>query len=292
MGLQKLKRQIEAGFKEPVYFLWAEDDFILWEAFERIKASVVAGDQGVALDVFDATDEEFSLAAVFEALASGGLFGSRTIVVIKRFDHIKAKRDIQSLVQYIKSPSDNTLIMLSRKDPPGDLKKSLNPEGVIDLNLRGRGALKYIRSMAKLKGLQIDEEVAQVLFDLTEKNFGRIYWELEKLSLAGYREVTPQAIEELVTGTEEFSAFNVADALLSGRKVSLMKQLGNIKDRTRPETFIGALNWKIRQAETQGKISHQTARRMYEVLLRTDISLRSSAGAYPVEIDLLRLLSD
>jgi hypothetical protein len=92
-------------------------------------------------------------------------------------------------------------------------------------------------------------------------------------------------------GTVEFSAFEVGKALVEQKKADAFRPFVRARERLEPFLFVGALNWQIRNAEKQGKIDPQRCRRIYEILLYADISLRVSSGKHPIEVDILRLLS-
>ncbi len=294
MGLKRFNKEVAAKLPGPVYYLWASDDFLLWEAYVRVKSSIKAEDQEMGLDVFDAGDDDFTVQALLESLSSGGLFGTKRIAVVKRFEELKTKRDISLLVEYLKDPSQNTLVILSKKSPlkdiPKELQDALKEHVIIDLNLNEQEAIKFIKEMGRIKGLSLEGSAVKLLLEITDNNFGQIYWELESLSLAGYKHVDESVIEEAITGSQGFPAFKVARSIIGGRKDEAFKAVARASDIDK-YSFIGALNWYIRNEEKKGKIDHLRARQLYEYLLKAEIASKASSIDYPLEVDIFRLLS-
>jgi len=290
MALTRLHREIKAGFPSSVYFIWSEDDFILWEAYQKIKATATANKNDIGVDIFDVSEDEFSIKSVEEALRSSGLFGSRRLVILRRFEQIQ-KSTLNKLLEVLESSFENTLVILSKRAPQTELQ-NLKKTVVIELNLKGQDAIRFVKDIAKVKGISLSESVAKILIDLTEANMGRIYWELEKLSLAGYKHVEVDVIKKLIASAVEFSAFEVARALVEQKKTDAFRPFISAREKIDPFIFIGALNWQIRDAEKKGKIDFLKAKHIYEIILSCDVNLRRAAGNYPVEIELFKLLSD
>lgn len=294
MGLKRFNKELAEKLPAPVYYLWATDDFLLWEAYIRIKSFVRAEAEGVELEVFDLWDDEFTLDSLFDSLLSVGLFGARRIVVLRRFEELKGKKDITRLIKYLKSPFQNTLVMLSKKSPfkelQKDLQDALKEHVIIDLNLKDHDARRFVKEMGRVKGLTLDDSAINLLLEITNNNFGQIYWNIENLSLAGYKHVDERIIGEAITGSSEFQAFEVASSIVEGDKINAFKAFARASEIEK-YSFIGALNWYIRNAEKRGKISPLRTRQLYECLLKAEISAKGSSIDYPLEVDIFKLLS-
>lgn len=231
MKAEDLFRSLKNGDVGQIYFLYGDDDFLKDASLEKLKEVALTG--AIAdfnYDLFRAG--EVNMSNLMSALATLPVMASRRLVVLKDADKLKADEQ-ETLLSYLKDPSPSTTLVMSGKDV--DKRKTffsvIKEKGnlVDHSHPYEREMPKWIKWVAKKKGVEISNEAARYLVDIVGTDLASVANELEKASIyTGDRSkrVELEAIEAVTIDMRARTVFQLIDAL--GTK-NLKKSLKNLK---------------------------------------------------------------
>lgn len=294
MSLKNLSQEIEKGLPLPIYFLYANDPYLLEEAVSRIKPLVPETDADFNLSIFDldsaentATPEE-----IIGTLNTISFFGSRRFVIAKNFQKLPSK-ELKKFQPYMENPSPHAVLMIFHT---GTIKKELREiiKGIknFSLDIREHELPYWVKEQAKKKGLAIKDDAIEYLIGIAGAEMGVLSSEIEKLAMLKNETITVDSIKEIVEGNKNYGVFDLTRALKeknSGQVFSIYKVL---KETFEPYSLLGAINWQYSQMSIKATNDSQKNyfNRVFELLNHADIQIKTSGGAYPLEHLLSRLL--
>lgn len=331
MSIKQLINECGSGYKSPVYLIWCEDDFLYTEAMNIIRGG---GEQIVDIfDLFD-TSQQISMGSIIDLLNTVSLFSQRQIVVIRNFQKIgkeknienaarrpsvveedknigKDKRDkkagkgkLESFINYIKSPSANSVLFIFHKKVKDKNKgfkdsavvdslisssKDVNGKlviEVIDINITKKDLPAWIVSKAEALGITISKEAAAFMSEIYGDNLGMLSNELEKLSLLGKKDraYTIDDVSEVFYGEKEGNTFQLTEKIVKRDKVKAIEILNLVISKTDPLMLLGALNWKL------STIHDTRLVKCLEILIDTEMRLKGSNPTLPLDWTTLKLI--
>lgn len=240
----------------PVYYFFGTDDYLMEDAFEKIKKEALTGGfasmnyhvyEGKALDA----SELVSTASTMPAFAEWRL------IVVKGAESIKAAQE-KVLAGYVRDPSPTTcLVFLSasaKADRSSSLIKALDEKGFLKAcnRLGDAELLRWIRDEAARQGKKVSPSAAAKLLETTGNRLRDVKGELDKIVLfAGEKEVIDDKdVEESGLDCREESIFGLSDAI--GKKD--VKSAFRVYERVSGEEPIKVLGAISRQMRTLLKI--------------------------------------
>jgi DNA polymerase III delta subunit len=296
MSFQAFLNEIEKGLPSLVYLFHASDIFLNREAIKVIKKLVPEGERDFNLHLFDFSreaDEKTPFEQIFDTVNTVPFFGKRRFVIwlgnLKGF----SKKDLKRLESYISNPAPHSVLFLFHE---GVLKKEMreNFRGVdtISLDMRETEIPSWICHRAKLKGLEMSDDVADYLLGLKGPDLGLLSAEIEKISLLGKQRVSVDDISEVIEGGGFYTPFDLVDALEEKNADKVFRIYKVLKETTESYTLIGILNWLYgrnlsARSRTKG---NKYLLKVFEVLNKADIDIKSSGRDFPLEYLLVKLL--
>ncbi|MBN1587137.1 MAG: DNA polymerase III subunit delta [Candidatus Omnitrophica bacterium] len=256
-----------------------------------------------------------SLADFLDLCKTDSLFAEHRLMVLQGLESLKAEESRQLLLNYLDAPHNNTTLALVMKEarPNGTFLKHLQKRcRTITLNRPKKKSeiVGWIRSEAQRRGVRLDFEAASLLSDRVGPDLVKLEGVLDQLAcFAGEEVVVGDHVRALVAPTAEETGFALADALTrkdASEALRISARLFESGDR--PVQLLGLLHWHWRRLETARKIllrgggledvgaelkmkwyvdrlvrqarslDEERMKRGFELLLRTDRSLKSSSA--------------
>ncbi|RMG67969.1 MAG: hypothetical protein D6710_10745, partial [Nitrospirae bacterium] len=167
MGFRKLNKVITEGFQLPFYFIHSTEPFFVTLAIEKIKELVPEEQLSFNLHQFDLSEGEADFGEIIDSANSPGFFQNSKFILLLHFERAR-KKEKEALLEYLKDPSPTTrLIIFSEKAPEAEIKSLLRSEQFISLELNQTQLRHWVKSLARQKGLDISEQIADLIITLT-----------------------------------------------------------------------------------------------------------------------------
>jgi DNA polymerase-3 subunit delta len=298
----EVRKQIKSGTTAPLYLLEGDDLQSRHDLAVEFAALVDEGLQAFNVQTFYAN--EATNAGTRDQLI-GDLLGAARTLPMMAPRRVLLVHEAEKLLSPRKAKDDEGEAPAGA--PAGKRKKSLTPleeledyvqapeplttmvfvAGALDTNRRlvklirkhavsvdcgtfdtAADAAKWIKARLDQDGLTIEPKAVTVLLESTGKNLGRLRAELDKLALyvAGEKVVTAQHVRDMTTPSDEPGQGPAVGFAI--REVTAMLDAG-----TPHLPILGQIRWAAGLLRPESR-----ARRALELVLETDIALKSSAG--------------
>ena len=184
------------------------------------------------------------------------------------------------------------MIMLNSGALKKELKERLSGAKQIALDIREKEMPAWLQERTRLKGFDISESTATYLLGVVGPDLGMLSSELEKLMLTGSSKIEKKDIVEVVEGRRTYSAFALIDAIKARDIEKTFRIYGVLKETEEPYSLLGALNWQYGQFTGSGSsyADRDYYYKVFELLHKADVAVKSSGTYYPVELLLVKLL--
>ena len=200
---------------------------------------------------------ETTVPALLDLLMNGSLFSPGKFVQYLGADQVKAKADVQALVEYARRPAESTVLVLVADGfgvdkaieaaIPKDAKKvfwELSPQET------GRWVRDYFAGL----GVRLHDEAVDAILDLVENNTEALKAECSRLALFCPRgsRLTSDSVESYIAHNREEDAFSLFDRMASGSLEKALETLDAILV-SREGTGIGLLAgllWSFRRLKS------------------------------------------
>ncbi|HUI46141.1 MAG TPA: DNA polymerase III subunit delta [Nitrospirota bacterium] len=298
----------------PLYLLFGEEEFLIQEALDLIIKEIV--DAASADFNFNTVYCRDTSAAEIVSLAQTLPFMSeKRLVIAKEIDAFKAA-DLEELVPYLNDPSPATCLVMVSSQGKYDKKSvvsAVEARGAVVrvYPLLEREIVGWIEGWAVARGLSLQRDAAQYLWQITGNDLQKIVNELQKVEIyvKDGKTVTFEDVKTVVGDFREYTSFDLAAAVGQknpGKALLILSRL--IQEGEAPVGLLGAIAWNFRrllQAKSMEEagmgpdeilrklrvIFHQTAifkeqlrrhtvhelRGVFPVMLSTDRALKSSS---------------
>ncbi len=292
MSITHFIRESEKGFKSPVYFLYADDPYLLKEASLIGARTVPEGERDFSLTIFDldGVDEAPSLERILDVVNTIPFGAGQRVVIIENVQEL-ARKELVPLERYISDPSPYSILMLfHRGSPKAHFRKLTEKVKTIPLDVRPQEFSSWVREKARQKGLEMTDDAIEYLMGAVGPDAGLISAELEKFSLIGDRRIEARDIIGIVKGNNDYDAFDLVNALRDrdpGKVFSIAKRLQETQESY---GLLGAINWHYSRMSSGDKDRSAYYNRVFELLNEADIRIKSSGGTFPLEYLLVKLL--
>lgn len=257
--------QLEAhldSYLGKTYIIYGEETFLIQEAFNiiREKAATAGFSDRIRLDI----DSNDSIEAAYAHAYTPPLMAQRRFLEL----HWKSKLTKQAqqfLIDYTLNPSPHTLLIahlgkLDSKTEQTQWLKDIEKNSIILLlwPLQPKQLPAWLIQRARMHGLQVTHDAAQLLAEYTEGNLPAAAQEIEKLSLSGYNRIDCSIIKDFVTDQSCFNAFDLVDQALAGNSARVLHVLHYLQNEgAEPPMILGAFMHELR---TITKIAKELAR--------------------------------
>ena len=194
----------------------------------------------------------------------------------------KSRTPLEELEDYVQSPERLTTLVFvaGALDANRRLVKLIRKHGVsVDCGTfdNSAEAAKWIKTRLDKDGLAIEPKAVTALLESTGRNLGRLRAELDKLTLyvAGEKVVTVQHVRDMTTPSDEpGQGPAVGSAIRDGKLKLALRELTTMLDAGTPYLpILGQIRWAAGLLRPDRR-----ARRALDLVLETDIALKTSAG--------------
>jgi len=319
---------LKQGKTLPLYLFFGEEEFLIQEAIELIIKKVV--DPGASDFNFNTLYCRDTRASELVNLCQTIPFMSEKRLVIARdFDAFKAA-DLEELMPYLKDPSPSTCLVLVSNESRYEKKTvttAVEARGAVTrfFPLLDREMVPWIEGWAKGRGLSVQRDAAQYLWQTTGNDLRKIGNELEKVEIyiKGRKAIAFEDMKAVVGDFREYTSFDLAAAIgAKNREKAFLILARLIQEGEAPVGLLGSIAWNFRRLfraksleaagigyeeikKKLGVIFHQSAtfqeqmrrysldeiRKAFDVMLSTDRTLKSSGmpGSLVLERMILQL---
>jgi DNA polymerase III delta subunit len=296
MSFQTFLNEIEKGLPSLGYLFHASDTFLNREAISAVKKLIPEEEREFNFHIFDfsrETDEKTAFEQIFDVADTVPFFGKRKFVVFLGNLQGLSKKDLKRLDSYISNPAPYSVLVIFHE---GVLKKEMRERfkclKIISLDIREAEIPSWIRHRAKLKGLEISDDVADYLLGLKGPDLGLLSAEIEKISLLGKQKVSVDDISEIIEGGGFYTPFDLVQAIEGKNTEKVFRIYKALRETTENYSLIGILNWLYGRklpARNRQK-GNEYLLKVFEALNTADIDIKSSGRNFPMEYLLVRLL--
>jgi DNA polymerase-3 subunit delta len=327
---QDLISSLKQGRILPLYLFYGEEEFLIQEAVDLIIKKVV--DPGARDFNFNALYCRDTPASEIVNLCQTLPFMSEKRLVLARdFDALKAA-DLDELMPYLNNPSPSTCLVMVSHQGRYDKKSvtsAVEARGAVTrfFPLLDREIVVWIEGWARARGLSLQRDAAQYLWQAIGNNLQKIGNELEKVEIyiKEKKTITFEDVKAAVGDFREYTPFDLAAALGSKNRDKALLILSRLlQEGEQPVGLLGSIAWNFRRLlqakamEAAGTgpddimkklrppvIFHQVAqfksqmksfsldelRETFDVMLSTDKTLKSSglSGRLVLERMILKL---
>lgn len=237
----EIKSELKSKTIKPIYFLCGEDFFGIESALSEIKKVVeplIASD--FDKETYFASDKELNLSDIIAAAKTFPFGDGKKLIIVKNAEEIKSFFKDQSFVDYIKNPSEFTVLIFLYEGKISSISsepfKSLLKNQFLyeSSELRSDMLLKWLIQFVSDKGKKISKENAGILIDIVGENRDLLENQIDKLIeyIGEENEISPKSIEELATRLKTYSIFNLFNALDHKDEANSLKIAYNLLDNS------------------------------------------------------------
>ncbi|MGB9833713.1 MAG: DNA polymerase III subunit delta [bacterium] len=215
----------EEGKWFPVYILLGNSLYLKDRFLKALSDNFLASEGD--LEIREAGEND--LETLLENQENACLFSLRRVLYLKNVHELKPGSR-KELYKRIRSLKDQILI-LEQEGSPEELSDVDFPEGVLvkDPILGEKQLRNWIIGSLGRKGKRIPPEAVEFLLTHTDGTLDTLVSEIEKISLYEEGEViSKETVEKIITPSIEGTAFELVEAVLTGKKgkaISLLNQI-------------------------------------------------------------------
>lgn len=288
MDVDQLRRELREKEFRPVYLLCGSETLLIEEALRALVETLLSPEER-GLGVVRLYADQAEVEEVLGEARTMPLFGSRRLVVVRRVEawrglfsarrraasqeepgqaeggdepEAKSRLDArrQSLLDYLEDPNISTHLIFvgGMVDGRLPLVRRLRAMGAL-VECKAytqEAAIRWTRERAAEIGCNLSREGTALLVEHVGTDLQRLAREVEKLAEFGAdgTEVTVEAIERLVVGARERSAFELTDAIARQdvetalRRLEALLTVGEGDGSPLPPLrILGTLAWQVRR---------------------------------------------
>ncbi len=214
-------KDIKKGEMKPVYFLAGEEVFFIDLISDFIEQNILP-EEAKGFDQMIVYGRDVQLQDLFFQARRFPMIGEKLVIIVKEAQHLFRKQtDYQLLEDYMKNPSQQTLLVFNYKHKKPDARKKaikvVKERGVYFETKRmyEREVMKWIAETVKEMNYNIDAKSSQMLMDFLGTDLSKIYNELQKLQilLPAGTSITPDIIEENIGISKDYNTFELKSAI-------------------------------------------------------------------------------
>lgn len=233
----EIKSELKKKIIKPIYFLFGEDSYGINSALTEIKKTV----EPLLSSDFDKETyygSNSNLADIITAAKTFPFGDGKKLIIVKNADEFKYSAKDETFINYIKSPSDFSVLVFHYNGKIGrsdiePFKSLIQKEFFYEsAELRSDSLLKWLIQYVEENNKSISRENAAFLIDIVGENRNLIESQLDKIFeyLGDSKEITFNSIEALATKLKTYTIFNLIDAIDKKDNANALKIAHNLLD--------------------------------------------------------------
>lgn len=259
MSFKEFQQDIKNDRLGNVCLLYGAEAFLVeWATGEINKKYSNAVSGGFDTAEFDGAEAD--VFKVCEACETLPLFAERKLVFVDRLPCLageKIRADEEALVEYIKTPSPSTLLVITggeKVSQKSKLYKAVEKNGsVYDFErLTRREVFAWVRKRLKAGGKQIDESLLAELVEesgyfIKDSDYTLYHFENDLSKLVIHAEgsmITREDVDVAIAGSLNRNVFDMVEMISSGNKKGAFRLLSEILSYGERPPALMALLWR------------------------------------------------
>ncbi|MBE9536306.1 MAG: DNA polymerase III subunit delta [Proteobacteria bacterium] len=217
MKPEELFAELKNGELRPFYYLYGEEDLLKTESFARLKeAALQGGIPDFNFDQFYYGDADVS--KLVSAASTLPVMSPKRLVVLRDAEKLKGDEQ-EMLLAYLANPSPSTtMVFVGRSaDKRKKFFSTISKAGglVEHSHPHEREMPKWIRWLAKKKGVEVSGAAARYLVEIIGNDLTSISSEVEKLSLyvGDSKRIELEDVEAVTVDSRTRTVFQLTDAI-------------------------------------------------------------------------------
>ena len=181
-------KAVERGQTPAVALLHGPEPFLLEEAVTHVTQALFPGEADLSLlrETLDARETDAD--AIVQAALVLPWMSARRLVVARAVDALSAKQG-EALAGYVRAPNPSTvLLLLAASALPGShwLTQAVSAAWNVSVAVpSGRQLSAWLCAQARSDGLELDQDAADLLIELSGNDLARLNGDVAKAALAG-----------------------------------------------------------------------------------------------------------
>jgi DNA polymerase-3 subunit delta len=220
----------------PIYMISSDSELLIQDERQRLMTQL---EKTGPLELQRYTvSPQFDWAALYNDCQSNSLFSNRRLIEINHQRQKLDQKSSKNLLPLAKF-ADNNLYILIKVDKLTATQTKTNWFQKLNQCL-SFSAIKtpypnelprWIKQRSKRYRLNIDDQAAQLLAELTTGNLLASDQALQKCQLLDYRQVDQKAIQTVISDSAQFQLFDLGDACLSGDLNQALRILTGVRQQ-------------------------------------------------------------
>lgn len=217
MDYKQIIKEVSAGKHKPVYFLQGDEPYFI-DLIERFITDRVLEESAKGFDQSILYGKDTDLISVVNAAKRFPMMGKLQVISVREAQHY---RNFDTLIEYLKKPQDQTLLVLSYKGKKLDKRilKKFGDNAVVfeSKKFYDNQVPDWIVNYVTSKKLQIAIKSAVLLSEFLGNDLAKISNEINKLAilLPVNSIITPEIIEKNIGISREYNTFELTSALVN-----------------------------------------------------------------------------
>ncbi len=296
MSYKAFINEVEKGLLALVYILYTDDPFLQREAIEVIKRLLPKDESDFNLHIFDfisADEQRHTLDDLLNVLNTHSFFGRRRFTISLINLQKLSKKDFEKLSIYMRNPlPDSVFVVVHNGILNRELRDRINIYRPISLDVKENEIPLWIKHKARMNRLELSDEAIDYLIGVVGQNLGLLSAEIEKISMLNKKIIHVDDISDIVAGGRIYDVFDLIEAIKDRDSKKVFSIYRTLKYTIDDYSLIGALNWQYRhQMQTaSGLKNNEYFVKVFEILNKADIDIKSSGRNIPMEYLLVKLL--
>jgi len=250
---EDLIKSLKQGKILPLYLFFGEEEFLIQEAVDLIISKAV-----------DPGARDFNFNTVYCKGSSGNeivnlaqtypFMSERRLVIAKEIEALKAA-DLEELISYLLSPSSSTCLIMIANQPRYDKKSVTAPVEaggavVRFYSIRDQDILPWIDNWARQRGLSIQRDAAQYVWQTLGNDLQAITNELQKATIyiKDRKNIIYDDVKAVVGDFREYTPFDLAAALgAKNREKAFLILSRLVQEGEAPVGLLGSIAWNFRR---------------------------------------------
>ena len=278
----------------PLYLFYGEEEFLIQEAVNLIISKAVdPGAKDFNFNLVYCRDTSGSeLVSLAQALP---FMAEKRVIIAKELDSFKAP-DLEELVPYLNDPSPSTCLVLISSQGRYEKKavtSAVEAHGAVTrfFPLLDREIIAWIESWARTRGLSLQRDAAQYLWQTIGNDLQKIKNELEKVEIyiKEKKTITFEDMKAVVGDFREYTSFSLAEAIGQKNREKAFLVLSRLmQEGEQPVGLLGSIVWNFRRLmrakvmEASG-VGYEEIKRKLVVIFHQSASFQEQMRRFSME---------